>query len=611
MTFYHPWLMWLALTLPAILALYILRPRRKQTLFPSTLLWQPVSAQLEASRPWQRLQSSLLLWLQLLAAALLVLAAAGPVWHAAADSRSAIVLLDASASMRAAGNDGTRFEQARKEVEALAAGLRGDATITVIAFDRQPRVVIKESSDPREVARALEQITPSAYTAVSGPALSLARALARQHENPRLLLVSDGGVDLPDKDFAFIPVGDGNASVGIAAINLRPAGSGQAAQVTIVNHGQHKASGTVALTKGHYPAGSKKWQLSPGQTTHLLWTGLPRDVAVQARLKVDRPEMDLLELDNQAWAVPETKKTRKILLVTSGNIFLERALSLTAQAEVFLADATKYQILLQGAYPYDITVLDGLSGPLPPGAVFFIDPPAGTTAPGLTVGQNIERVQLVPVPGSPLLDHVDLNDINIRDARVLKTGTDWSADIKSGDHILFAHSDVQGRRFAIWSADLHRSDLPLRPAFPVMLQNTVDWLLPPGLGVPARISPGDEVKIVAPPMARRIVVEDAGDTIVELAPPFPMSPWVPAEPGLYRLITYRDDGSVVREIAVNGYNAAEADLQVRDPRRSGDPADRSKKTAHDAKRALPLAQWLALTGLLIIIIEWGVASRGR
>jgi hypothetical protein len=265
---------------------------------------------MEASRPWQRLQSSPLLWLQLLAAALLALAAAGPVWHGATAPGSTIVLLDASASMRSALGNGTRFDRAREEVVALAAGLKKKDTLTVIAFDRQPRVVVRDSTDAGEVRLALDKVTPGACAGDPGPALGLARALAGQYSNPRLVLVSDGGLNLPggggraNETIAvdgnvhidqFIPIGQGDASVAIAAINLRPAGSGQAAQVTVVNHGSRPASGTVSLMKGNYPAGGQRWQLEPGETGYLLWTDLPRDTLVQARLKTDSPGMDLLD----------------------------------------------------------------------------------------------------------------------------------------------------------------------------------------------------------------------------------------------------------------------------------------------------------------------------
>lgn len=614
MFFFQPWMFWLALTLPSIAALYILRPRRRQTVIPSTMLWRPVAAELEASRPWQRLQSRLLLWLQLLAAALLVLAAAGPVWFAPASFRSTIVLLDATASMRAVEEGGTRFQTAREEVISLAAGLRGDATITVIAFDRQPRVVVRDAGSPGDVRRALEELAPSAAAADPGPAFSLARALARQYDNPRLVLVSDGGLNLSESDAGgveFIPVGKNDASVALASLNLRPAGSGQAAQVAVVNHGSEPAAGRVSLFTGSYPAGSKGWELEPGESQYLQWEDLPSGVPVGAELQVDSPSMDILETDNHAWAVPGDKTERKVLLVSGGNLFLERVLGLMPGTKIYVADQALYQVLLMGEYPYDVTVLDGPGGPLPPGPVLMVNPPAGEPAGGLTVGPVVEGIRPAPVAGSPLLQYVDLAEVNFRDARTLQAGPGWSADIRSGEHVIFVHGEAEGRRAAVWAVNLHRSDLPLRPAFPVLVQNTLDWLYPPALGIPRGIRPGDEVKLVAPPLAGELKVEkDAGDTQA-LAPPFPPAAWVPGEPGLYRIIAAREGGTVIQEVAVNGYSAAEAGLAVRNPLRAGDGAAGEGEAADKPRRALPLAGWLALAALLVIITEWGVASRGR
>jgi len=615
MFFFQPWMFWLGLTLPAILALYILRPRRRQTVIPSTMLWHPVSAELEASRPWQRLQSRLLLWLQLLAAALLVLAATGPVWFAPASFRSTIVLLDTSASMRALEDGSTRFQSARDEVISIASGLRGDATITVISFDRQPRVVVRDASNSGEVRRALEEVTPSASAAEPAQAVSLARAMARQYDNPRLVLVSDGGLSLSETDsaFEFIPVGQGDASVSIAAVNLRPAGTGYAAQVALVNHGSRPASGRVSLFTGSYPAGSKGWELAPGESRYLQWQDLPGGVAIRAELSTDSPLMDMLVDDNVAWAVPDDNAERKVLLVTGGNLFLERVLGQMPGTKVYLADQTLYQILLMGEYPYDITVLDGLGGPLPPGAALLINPPAGLPTPGLTIGELVENIRPTPVSGSPVMQYVDLAEVNFQDARKLQTEAGWNADIRAGNEVIFAHGETEGRRAAVWAVNLHRSDLPLRPAFPVLVQNTIDWLYPPGLGMPRAVKPGDEVKFVTPPLAGQLVVEDDSGGSWKLAPPFPPDAWVPEEPGLYQIMATREGGTVIQSLAVNGYSAAEAELTVRNPFSSSETEANEDEDGAGEKprRALPLVQWLAMAALLVITVEWGVASRGR
>jgi hypothetical protein len=57
----------------AIVALYILRLRRRRVEVPAVLLWTQVLQDFQANAPWQRLRKHWLLLVQLLAALLLVL----------------------------------------------------------------------------------------------------------------------------------------------------------------------------------------------------------------------------------------------------------------------------------------------------------------------------------------------------------------------------------------------------------------------------------------------------------------------------------------------------------------------------------------------------------
>src|ERR1700730_11869356 len=102
MSFLAPAAAILALTIPAIVALYFLKIRRPTRIVPALHLWPNEIRDRQANVPWQRLRPSWLLFLQLLAAAVLVAAAiqAG-VPAGAALARPSIVLLDASGSMQA------------------------------------------------------------------------------------------------------------------------------------------------------------------------------------------------------------------------------------------------------------------------------------------------------------------------------------------------------------------------------------------------------------------------------------------------------------------------------------------------------------------------------
>ena len=77
MSFLAPAAAILALTLPAIVALYFLKIRRPTRVVPALHLWPNQIRDRQANVPWQRLRPSWLLFLQLLAAAVLVAAEIG------------------------------------------------------------------------------------------------------------------------------------------------------------------------------------------------------------------------------------------------------------------------------------------------------------------------------------------------------------------------------------------------------------------------------------------------------------------------------------------------------------------------------------------------------
>src|SRR5687767_10992776 len=104
-----PGALWLGLAAPAILLLWMLRPRRPRVRIPSVLLWAVSPAERQSARPWQRLRNHPLLWLQLLVALIAALAAARPYLPAQGASQHLIVLLDASGSMRARDVSPDRF----------------------------------------------------------------------------------------------------------------------------------------------------------------------------------------------------------------------------------------------------------------------------------------------------------------------------------------------------------------------------------------------------------------------------------------------------------------------------------------------------------------------
>src|SRR5579875_1192541 len=99
-----------------IIALYFLKLRRRPVRVPSTLLWQRSLEDLHVNSLFQRLRRNLLLFLQLAAVALAMLALAGPRIQGSAGRGERFVLaIDNSASMSAHDIPPTRLDRAKQE----------------------------------------------------------------------------------------------------------------------------------------------------------------------------------------------------------------------------------------------------------------------------------------------------------------------------------------------------------------------------------------------------------------------------------------------------------------------------------------------------------------
>src|SRR5438128_9307079 len=157
MSFLAPAAAVLALTLPAIVALYFLRIRRPTRVIPALHLWPDQIRDRQANVPWQRLRPSWLLFLQLLAAAVLVGAAVQPALPVGATlAHHTIVLLDTSAAMQARDVASSRLEQAKKEVGSLVDELGASDRMTIIRVGAVPEIAASAIGDRDLLHRALD-----------------------------------------------------------------------------------------------------------------------------------------------------------------------------------------------------------------------------------------------------------------------------------------------------------------------------------------------------------------------------------------------------------------------------------------------------------------------
>ena len=608
------------LAVPIIL-LYMLRLRRREQLISSTFLWRELVRDQAANAPWQRLRRNLLLLLQLLILAALVLALARPTLRVPGfGGGSIIVLLDASASMQATDSDAaSRFEDARAETARLITGLSGDDRMTLIRVGQTPTVLAAASADRNTLRRALDAAAPENGPADWSAAFALAAGSMQGLDDPRTVIVSDGGLpeNLPalPGDVGFAPVGRAGDNLALAAQAARPTAGGADLLVAVENPGPTARSGLLSLYVNDALYDSRRVDLGANEQTAQTWSLPPDAGVVEARLEPRDGAADYLAVDNRAWTLLEGNDLRRVLLVSEGNLFLERLFAILPGYELFRAAPDEAESVAAGD-SFDLYVYDGVPLPAGPlkGSTLIFNPQPGVDGaePPLRVTGTISDTTAVRIADSPLLANVDWRALNIAAAQQVDAPA-LQPIIEAAAGPLLLAGEVDGQRVAAFTFDLRASDLPLQIAFPVIMANITAWLSPGRVIAGDDIlQPGATVPLIPDARAAAMTVTLPDGTVWEQATAGVGEPLLFSETqqtGIYR-ISLRDPSGETRAaggFAVNFFDGNESRIMPVETLRFGQAEVSGGSEVGEGLREL--WPWFLLAGLGVLLVEWWITYR--
>jgi Ca-activated chloride channel homolog len=611
--------------LPIIVAFYMLRLRRRDYPVGSTFLWQQLIRDVEANAPWQRLRFSWLLLVQLLIAAIVVLAAARPFSATTTDLAANVVLIvDTSASMAANAEGEDRMALARERAADVVGRLPQGGRVTVVAAGDTATVLVSETDDRDAALEAIDGITATQLPGDLTDAFALASALAARDSDSTIVVVSDAaGDELPEAGVGAPVqvelVGETDANQSLAALSaLRRSGGAQLDLfVAVANPSTVEATRRLEIYADGALVDARDLTIPPGQRSEALISTVPPAAAtVEARLAGS----DALATDDRAFAIVPAQGRTRALLIGEGNAYLENALALLPRLELYAVEQDGYPDALaeadEAGTPYGLFVFDGIvPDDPPPGPALYIDPPAdgefGTTA-GRIEGPVIDRTD----PEEPILRFVDLTSVHVGRARQVELAEGMRPVVATGaGHPLVAVGEREGRRLAMIGFDLGESDLPLQVAFPLLMSNLVDHLLPVAEGIlPSSMPLGESVAASIDPAIERVSVvttgADGAGTAVEVPVLGGRLTLAGADAvGVREVRAVSDDPAIGNQVigrtAVNLFSADESDIAPGDPQRI---VDMGRVPADDGGPGQPTrAEWwwpLALAALALLALEW-------
>ncbi|HEX7841313.1 MAG TPA: VWA domain-containing protein, partial [Kofleriaceae bacterium] len=518
---------------------YIIKMRRRRFEVPFSRLWQRVLDQRDANALWKQLRRLLSLLLILAIIAIMLFAALDPTLGVVdRKARSVVILIDASASMKAMDGDekGTksRLDAAKDRTRHLIDGMGGGDVAMVMKVDGQATPMSRFGSDAPMLDKIVDGITASDTPADLTRALGAAADALRDRPNPLIVLVSDGAfpeqqlslvrwgtpqappppgarpdrpdrpdpawntknlaaVDLSNIDVRYLPVGRRSDNVGIIAFNVRRYIANKAAYevyIEVQNFGQEPAHRQLTLYNGDTAVDVRRIDLTPGQRVHQIYAKLPASVddKLRASLRpVDGPGgSDPFALDDQAFALLPAKKKQKVLVVGSPNLFLEGALLVYENIDLIgRISAEEYGARPQAAEGADVVVFDDTTPevlPPPPTSLLYFHP-SGKASPIAVRGEAIRPHVTEIDEGHPVMRWLTLADVYMDKSEAFAPEAargESTLAFSVTDSLIAAKRDGKRKILAIgFSLPAQgrdsATDLPMRVAFPMLLVNTLDW----------------------------------------------------------------------------------------------------------------------------------------
>ncbi len=617
MSFLAPLAMLFALSLPAILALYLLKMRRTRREVSSTLLWRKAAEDMQANAPFQKLRRNLLLLLQLLVAALLAFGLARPYLNlSSSGAKNLVLLIDQSASMSTADGPGgaTRLEQSKARARELVQGLKPGGQAMVIGFASKAAVLAQFTPDKARIAAAVNAVQPTDLPTRPSDAFALAQSLARPLDAEIVVLSdgafsSEGAVVASGAKFRFETAGTGANNAGIVALDLRRSpekplefqifanvrnyrDSALEAQLEIKNNGKLADLRAVKIAAG-------------AQESYVFPSSRLAEGRVEVRL-VNGPDDDFPG-DDAAFAVIKPPSARRVLLVSAGNYFLERALRQIPGRSLELVKISAAQYTPDAVA--DVVIFDGVAPPAPlkPGSYLFINalpPVAGFSEAGEEADPHIFDWS----PQHPIMRYAELGDVQIRRAKKFNLPQATQVLAESREAPLISVYSAGGAEVVLWAFDVYETNLPLRVAFPILVSNTLDWLLRNSPGAETAVaSTGQMLQVEAPVETRRATVVDPAGQAWALSPNaggrmlFDRT----GRAGFYRSEL---DGKPAEEFGVSLADEAESDIAPRRVLGTNGAAIRSDAPG-SGRSNREIWSWLAAAALAFVVVEWIVYHR--
>jgi hypothetical protein len=163
--------------------------------------------------------------------------------------------------------------------------------------------------------------------------------------------------------------------------------------------------------------------------------------------------------------------------------------------------------------------------------------------------------------------------------------------------------ELKGQRIGAIGFDLHNSDMPITPEFPIFINNLASYLMDRETIVNYQYYCGDSIEILPLPEVEKVVITSPLLENYEINPDDALKVFNnTADTGIYEIYQQQEKGDSIQLMAIN-FPISESII----------PETAVATTAADqvevSRGGINIKQWLLMIALAIIVIEWLVYLR--
>ncbi|TCT15555.1 von Willebrand factor type A domain-containing protein [Natranaerovirga pectinivora] len=591
MNFLQFWPLTFLALIPIVIIMYLLKQKAEDYVYSSTFLWEEVYKNMEVNTPWEKLKKSLLLLIQLLIILLIIFILMNPYFHSRhTDAENILMVIDTSGSMNTSYNDSTRFLEAIESAKNLVNALKENTSVSIISVSNMAKIEISNTKDKDRIVRVLDNIEVTHLPSRIEDSFSVINSLTSQWEGYDILFFTDQDLRLNDGRVISFNNEVINLSVDYVSHRYRENNLYIMAQVT--NWSKETLSTDVNLYGDGKLLDIQKIQLEPEEHKLVHFNNVNFTGNI---IKAELNDSDDLVYDNIAYDIITSEYETNVLLATNRNIFIEKALFTLPNINIYKTN----DINTIGRNEYDLYIIDGLElGSVPKGGNVLLINPQGN--PFVSIN-GIRNGGLVTASDSSVTKFIDRMTFSVREIKAIDNKNWMNTFLTLNNANAGSYGEVNGQKVVILPFDLHDTDLVLKPEFPILIHNILDYLVEDGILTYYKFTAGDEVGLNPNTHGSQIEIEtpSGNKEIVPLS--FPMKPYTNAQKvGVYTAAQWVEDEKVEEYFVVNFPSYKESRVE------SIVIQDNFSRNNEITLGILDLRKYLIIALLIFVLIEWVV-----